>query len=75
LAWKSSRQRSSLGDLVTGSLEPGGHEVIFQGYYQGSNLDQYRGISRPHVGNRDYHRYMDGPIISLPRDQRAVVVA
>jgi hypothetical protein len=33
--------------LQVGSVEPGGHEVTFQGHYQGSNLDQYRGTSRP----------------------------
>jgi hypothetical protein len=27
--------------LQLGSVEPGGHEVTFQGHFQGSNADQY----------------------------------
>jgi hypothetical protein len=36
--------------LQVGSVELGGHEVTFQGHYQGPNLDQYREISRPRAG-------------------------
>jgi hypothetical protein len=27
--------------LQVGSVEPGGHEVVFQGHFQGPNADQY----------------------------------
>jgi hypothetical protein len=28
--------------MQVSSMEPRGHEVTFQGHYQGPNLDQYR---------------------------------
>jgi hypothetical protein len=27
--------------VQVGSIEPGGHEVTFQGHFQGPNADQY----------------------------------
>jgi hypothetical protein len=33
--------------LQISSMEPGGHEVISYGHYQGSNLNHYQGTSRP----------------------------
>jgi hypothetical protein len=61
--------------LQVGSVELGGHEVTFQGHYQGPNLDQYRETSRPRAGDHGHHRYLDGPVSPLPRDQRAAFVA
>jgi hypothetical protein len=43
--------------------------VTFHGHYQGSNLDQYCGVSRPQEGDHGHHRYLDGPIYLLSRDQ------
>jgi hypothetical protein len=60
--------------LQVGSMEPGGHEVTFQGYYQGPNLDQYCETSQHQVGDRGHHQYLDGPVFPLPRDQRAAFV-
>jgi hypothetical protein len=55
--------------LQIDSVELRGHEVAFHGHYQGPNLDQYHGISRPREGNRGHHRYLDGPVYPLPIDQ------
>jgi hypothetical protein len=33
--------------LQVGSVEFGGHEITFQGHFQGSNADQYRGTNSP----------------------------
>jgi hypothetical protein len=49
--------------------------VTFHGHYQGPNLDQYRGISRPRKGDSGHHQYLDGPLYPLPRDQQAAFVA
>jgi hypothetical protein len=61
--------------LQVGNVELGGHEVTFQGYYEGPALDRYHVTSRPRAGNHGYHRYLDGPISILPRDQRVAFVA
>jgi hypothetical protein len=37
-------------------------------------LDQYRGISWSREGHHGHHRYLDGPIYPLTRDQRAAFV-
>jgi hypothetical protein len=55
--------------LQVGSVELGGREVTFHGHYQGPNLDQCCGVSRPPEGNRTRHQYLDGPIYPLLRDQ------
>jgi hypothetical protein len=61
--------------LQVGSVEPGSHEVTFQEHYQGPNLDQYRGTSRPRTGDCGHHQYLDGPVSLFPSDQRAIFVA
>jgi hypothetical protein len=61
--------------LQVGSVEPGGHEMIFHGYYQGSNLDHYRGTIQPQERERGHHWYLDGLVYPLPRNQWAAFVA
>jgi hypothetical protein len=61
--------------LQVGSMEPGGHEIIFQAHFQKPNLDQYCGTSLPRAGDRGYHRYLDGHVSPLLRDQRTTFVA
>jgi hypothetical protein len=58
-----------------GSIEPGGHEVTFQGHFQGRNADQYRGTNSPSQGGLGHYQYLNGPVYPLSRDQRAAYVA
>jgi hypothetical protein len=61
--------------LQVGSVEPGGHDVTFHGHFQGLNSDQYRGTNPPKEGDSGHHRYLDGPVYPLAKDQRAAFVA
>jgi hypothetical protein len=61
--------------LQVGSVKPGGHEVIFQGHFQISNADQYRGMNLPRQANLDHYPYLSKPLYPLSRDQRAAYVA
>jgi hypothetical protein len=60
--------------LQVGSVKPGGHEVIFQGHFQGPNMDQYRGTNSPRQGDMGRYRYLSGPVYPLSRDQQAAYV-
>jgi hypothetical protein len=53
-----------------GSIEPKGHEIIFQGHFQGPNVDQYRGTNLPRQGNLGYYQYLSGPVYLLSKDQQ-----
>jgi hypothetical protein len=55
--------------LQTRSVEPGGHEITFQGHFQGSNVDQYRGTTSPSQDGLGHYRYLNGPIYPLSKDQ------
>ena len=61
--------------LQVGSVEPGGREVTFQGFFEGPNSSQLRGISPLVAGSRGHTRYLHGPVHPLSRDQRAAYVA
>jgi hypothetical protein len=56
-------------------MEHKGHELTFQGYFQGSNADQYQGPSSPSQGGLGHYRYLNRHVYPLSRDQRATYVA
>jgi hypothetical protein len=58
-----------------GSVELGGHEVIFHGHYQGSNVDQYWGTNLPRQGDPSQYQYLSEPVYHLNKDQRAAYIA
>jgi hypothetical protein len=60
--------------LQVGSVEPGSHEITFQGHFQGPNADQYRGTTSPNQGGLGHYWYLNRPIYPLSRDQRAAYV-
>jgi hypothetical protein len=39
-----------------GSVEPRGHEVTFQGHFQGPNADQYQGTTSPSPGGLGHYQ-------------------
>jgi hypothetical protein len=61
--------------LQVGSVELGGHEVIFQGHFQGPNANQYRGKTSPSQGGLGHYRYLNRHIYPLSRDQRVAYIA
>jgi hypothetical protein len=61
--------------LEVGSIELGGHEVIFHGHFQGSNAVQYCRTNPPRQGDSGHYRYISGPVQLLNRDQWATYVA
>jgi hypothetical protein len=44
--------------LQVDSVELRGHEVTFQGYFQGHNADQYRGPNIPSQGGLGHYWYL-----------------
>jgi hypothetical protein len=61
--------------LQVGSVEPRGHEVIFQGHFQGPNADQYQGTNAPIQGDLGHYQYLSRPVYVLSRNQRPAYVA
>ena len=61
--------------LQVGSVEPGGHEVIFQGHFQGPNANQYQEMTSPSQGGLGHYRYLNGFVYPLSMDQWAAYVA
>jgi hypothetical protein len=61
--------------LQMGSVEPGSHEVTFQGHFQGPNANQYRGTTSPSQGGLGHYWYLNGPLYPLSKGQRAAYVA
>ena len=57
------------------SIEPGSHEVIFEGHFQVPNVDQYRGMTSPSQGGLGHYWYLTKPVYPLNRDQWAAYVA
>jgi hypothetical protein len=48
--------------LQVGRIEHGGHEVTFQGHFQGPNADQYRGTTLPSQGGLGHYWYLNGHV-------------
>jgi hypothetical protein len=76
--WHGNLQEDSGAMVIllhVGIVEPGDHEITFQGHFQGSNADQYRGTNTPIQGGLGHYWYLNGPVYPLSRDQRAAYVA
>jgi hypothetical protein len=57
--WHGNLQKDSraiLTLLQMGSVEPRGHEVTFQGHFQGPNADQYQGTTSPSPGGLGHYQ-------------------
>jgi hypothetical protein len=61
--------------LQVGSVKPGGHEVIFQGHFQGPNVNQYQGTNLERQSDHGHYRYLSGHVYLLNRNQWAAYVA
>jgi hypothetical protein len=76
--WHGNLQEDSQAMVIllqVGSVEPGGHEVTFQGHFRGPNVDQYGGTTSPSQGGFGQYQYLNGPIYPLSRDQRIAYIA
>jgi hypothetical protein len=76
--WHGNLQEDSQAMVIllqVGSVEPGGHEVTFQGHFQGRNANQYQETNSPSQGGLGHYRYVSGLVYPLSRDQRAAYVA
>lgn len=56
--------------LQVGSVEPGGREVTFQGYFEGLNNDQLMYCLVPIQGGRGHTRFLEGPVEPLMQYER-----
>jgi hypothetical protein len=61
--------------LQVGSVKPGGHEVTFQGHFQGPNVDKYQGPNSPRQGDLSHYQYLSEFIHPLSRDQQVAYIA
>ena len=57
------------------SIEPGGHQVIFYGHFQGSNVDHYQRTKSPRQGDLGHYQYLSGHVYLLSKDQQAAYIA
>ena len=72
--WHKNLQEDSLAMMILlhkSSIEPGGHDIIFQGHFQGPNADQYRGTTSPSKG---HYNYLNGLLYLLIRNQQAAYI-
>lgn len=79
LQWHGNLQseaRAMVILLQVGSVEPGGHEVTFEGCFEGLNNEQYMYcISRPIRGSPGHQRWLKGPVNPLTKAERIEYVA
>ena len=61
--------------LQVGSVEPGGHEVTFQGCFEGTNREQTLWCMVPTREGRGHQRFLEGPVHPLARADRTGYVA
>jgi hypothetical protein len=57
--------------LQVGCIEPGTRDVTFGGIFEGLNNDQYSCCLRPIKGSRGHQRWLEGPVISSSKADRA----
>jgi hypothetical protein len=60
--------------LQVNSVEPGGHEVIFYGHFQGPTADHYQGSNLQRQGDLGHYRYLSGHVYLLSKDQWAAYI-
>lgn len=76
--WHGNLQRDARALVIllqVGCVEPGTKEVAFEGSFEGLNDDQYFGMIRPIQGNPGHHRWLEGPVRPLLKNDRAEYVA
>ena len=61
--------------LQVGCVEPGTRDVIFGGIFEGLNNDQFSCCLRPVRGSRGHQRWLEGPVISISKADRADYIA
>jgi hypothetical protein len=61
--------------LQMGCVEPDTRDVTFEGIFEVLNNDQYSCCLRPIKGSRGHQRWLEGPVISLSKVDRADYIA
>jgi hypothetical protein len=61
--------------LRVGCVEPDTRDVTFGGIFESLNNDQYSCCLRPIKGNRGHQSWLEGPLISLSKADRADYIA
>jgi hypothetical protein len=61
--------------LQVGCVEPGTRDVTFGDIFEGLNNDQYSCCLRPIRGSRGHQRWLEGPVISISKADRADYIA
>ena len=61
--------------LQVGCVEPGTRDVMFGGIFEGLNDEQYSYCLRPIKGSRGHQRWLEGPVNTLSKTDRAHYVA
>jgi hypothetical protein len=57
--------------LQVGCVEPDTRDVTFGGIFEGLNNNQYSCCFRPIKGSPGHQRWLEGPVISLSKADRA----
>ena len=76
--WHGNLQRDARALVIllqVGCVEPGSREVTFEGSFEGLNDDQFYCCLKPIKGNRGHQRWLEGPVNSLAKADRADYVA
>jgi hypothetical protein len=61
--------------LQVGCVEHDTRDVTFERIFEGLNDDQYSCCLRPIKGSQGHQRWLEGPIHSLSKDDRADYIA
>jgi hypothetical protein len=61
--------------LQVGCVEPDTRDVTFGGIFEGLNNDQFSCCLRPIRGSRGHQHWLEGPVISISKADRADYIA
>jgi len=76
--WYGNLQRDARALVIllqVGSVEPDTRGVTFGGIFEGLNDDQYFCCLKPIRGSRGHQRWLEGPVHSLSKADRADYIA